>query len=193
MNLPLPPPPDAEAERRARETKEREAREALSGEIDWVRSGGILRDPVTGKRDHERTKAIRAELKLKAEEEALTERWEAYEKAWKSLPRLINSRELTFHDIPWPIAIPEQDGTKKNSQKRKIGVRDLTPVAIEEFLTDVLRVRGTKISKKERIRASLLRWHPDKMTSIVSRVAEDDIEEVKKGVAAVAAALSTRL
>lgn len=62
----------------------REEAEALHGEEEWVRSGGILRDS-SGRRDYGRTEAIREELRVREVQSVLTERWESYEKRWKEL------------------------------------------------------------------------------------------------------------
>ncbi|EEB95289.1 hypothetical protein MPER_05760 [Moniliophthora perniciosa FA553] len=48
----------------------REQAEATRGEEEWVRNGGILRD-ADGKRDFQRTEAVREELRLRDIEKAL--------------------------------------------------------------------------------------------------------------------------
>ncbi|CAK5272313.1 unnamed protein product [Mycena citricolor] len=176
----------AEAHRAAlhRTRMERANAEALKGEIDWVRSGGVLRD-AEGNRDYARTETIREELRVAAVEKAVTERWDAYEGRWAAL-RGANAAvaaashdqgtAMRFADVPWPIA---SDGP------RPVGVGDLTTEKIEEFLFASLKVRGATVTKKERIRSSLLRWHPDKMTAILSRVADEDAEIVRSGIHAV--------
>ena len=166
-----------DAELRQRRLALEEA-EAKHGEEEWVRSGGILRD-AQGRRDIVRTQAVRDDLKLREIEKVLVERWEAYERRWKEL--LMNGKvregvpaevDLSFVDVPWPVDVGEKE----------VEVGDLTMGRVEEFLLGGLRVRGCGVTRKDRIRSSLLRWHPDKMTGVVARVVEEDVEMVKQGV-----------
>ncbi|KIY66000.1 hypothetical protein CYLTODRAFT_423823 [Cylindrobasidium torrendii FP15055 ss-10] len=163
----------AEEEARLRKRTEEQAAEAVRGEEAWVRMGGTLMD-ARGRRDVERTKFMREELKLRDHEEALAQQWGAYEDAWRRLAHFRDSSSLSFTDIPWPVHPPPRS------------VDDITAKKIEAFLTEPLTIRGTKTTRKERIRASLLRWHPDKMTKVVQRVAEgEDRSSVEKGIAVV--------
>lgn len=159
---------DAET-RRKRLAKEEE--EAKRGEEDWVRSGGILRNK-DGMRDVVRTEAIREELRLREAERVLKERWEEYERLWGEL--LTGRDPVRFQDIPWPV-----------DHVTQVTVLDLTAERVKDFLFDVLKVRGNKVTRRDRVRSSLLRWHPDKMTGIMARVVEEDIETVKQAISAV--------
>lgn len=160
-----------DAELRQQQLGKEEA-EARRGEEEWVRSGGILRDG-QGKRDIVRTQAVRDELKLRDIEKALVEMWEAYEEGWKEL---LGKRErVRFCDVPWPV----------DTGDKRVEVGDLRMEKVEEFLLGGLRVRGCNVTRKDRIRSSLLRWHPDKMTSILARVVEEDLGMVKEGISAV--------
>ncbi|KAJ7788395.1 hypothetical protein B0H14DRAFT_261062 [Mycena olivaceomarginata] len=177
---------DAWAARRVRDEAARKARleaeaaEALKGEIDWVRSGGILRD-AKGNRDYARTKAIREELRLSALEAVLVERWQKYEARWADLAGKAGRdrdkpRDVQFQDVPWPVSPPEG---------QTVTLADLTVDRVEEFLLTGLKVRGCTVTKKERVRTSLLRWHPDKMTAVLARIVETDLETVRQGIHAV--------
>lgn len=172
----------ARLQRDAELRKERlaqEEAEARHGEEEWVRSGGILRD-TKGRRDMVRTQTVRDELKLRDIEKALVERWEAYEGQWKEL-LASNGKgkegraDLRFRDLPWPV----------DTGDKKAEVSDLTVGRVEEFLLGGLKVRGCGITRKDRIRSSLLRWHPDKLTSVLARVVEEDVEIVNEGVSVV--------
>ncbi|KAF7350351.1 hypothetical protein MVEN_01339800 [Mycena venus] len=178
---------DAWAARRIRDEAARkaqleaEAAEALKGEIDWVRSGGILRD-AQGNRDYARTEAIREELRLSALEAALVERWKKYEARWADLTGKAGrdrtkARDVRFEDVPWPV-VSSTDG-------QPVTLADLTVDHVEDFLLAGLKVRGCTVTKKERVRSSLLRWHPDKMTAVLARVVEADVETVREGIHAV--------
>ncbi|KAJ6493009.1 hypothetical protein C8R45DRAFT_1073082 [Mycena sanguinolenta] len=177
---------DAWATRRVRDEAARKARleaeaaEALKGEIDWVRSGGVLRD-AQGNRDYKRTEAIREELRLSALEAALVERWKKYEAQWaelagKAIRDRNKPRDVRFQDVPWPVS-PTND--------QPVTLADLTVDRVEDFLLASLKVRGCTVTKKERVRTSLLRWHPDKLTTMLERIVETDLEAVRQAIHAV--------
>ncbi|TFK68546.1 hypothetical protein BDN72DRAFT_841645 [Pluteus cervinus] len=172
-----------EHERRAREQRLAHIQEeARKGEEDWVRSGGILRD-ADGRRDMVRTEAIRAELKLREYEKVLVQRWERYERRWGELYPSFKGKEISnapalpplrFVDIPWPVDLGDD--------KREVELGDITPARVEQFLLEGLKVRGCKVTKKERVRNSFLRWHPDKMTGLLLRVVPEDVDDVHRGI-----------
>ncbi|EPQ53562.1 hypothetical protein GLOTRDRAFT_13333, partial [Gloeophyllum trabeum ATCC 11539] len=149
---------------------EREREIAEAGEIDWVRSGGTLRD-ASGRRDVERTERIRAELRREAEEKRALARWAAYEARWQDFAA--SSGPVRFADIPWPV-----EETPKCA-------REITFRKIEDFLFADLAARGSTVTRKERIRTSMLRWHPDKMGPVAARVVEEDQADVKEGIGVV--------
>ncbi|KAJ4482337.1 hypothetical protein J3R30DRAFT_3285612 [Lentinula aciculospora] len=165
-------PPANPLQEKHRARQEREEAERIRGEEDWVRSGGILRDS-EGKRDFARTEKVREEIRLREWEKEVQERWDAYERRWSELQvkERRGDSEISFDDIPWPVHVVE--------------LADLTRGNVEAFLMDGLKVRGCIVTKKERVRTSFLRWHPDKMTALVSKVTEDDRKNVEDGISAV--------
>jgi hypothetical protein len=165
--------------KRVRRQRELEAEEARKGEEGWVRSGGVLRD-ADGNRDWAQTQAIRDELKLRDLEEQILDRWEKYERRWSELMakfKVVQSPKspvfLRFDDIPWPV---------KNPEGKPITTEDLTVQRVEEFLLESLTVRSVKTTKKDRVRSSLLRWHPDKLGNLFGQVEPGDVERVEQGV-----------
>lgn len=156
---------------------EMEAAEARKGEIDWVRSGGILRD-AQGNRDYAKTDAIREELRISGLERVLVERWASYESRWADLVKAGRERPQTkdvrFEDVPWPVC--------PAAGQSAVALADLTVDRVEDFLLAGLTVRGCAVTKKERVRSSLLRWHPDKMTGVLARVVDADLEAVQRGI-----------
>ncbi|TFK17206.1 hypothetical protein FA15DRAFT_676228 [Coprinopsis marcescibilis] len=113
---------------------------------------------------------------------------------------------LKFADIPWPIEPPSQvssiadafanitistaksasnDKPAAVSVAKEVELSDLTLKNIQEFLYAPLTVRGSTISKKQRVRKSLLRWHPDKLTGITALVEPSEKAKVVEGVHAV--------
>ena len=114
---------------------------------------------------------LREEIRILDEESRLTKLWDGYEERWGAL--LATMDPVTFADVPWPLPfVPET-------------VDELVPAAIEEFLFGSLRVRRNTVTRRERIRASLLRWHPDKVSALMSRVASKDQGMVREGIHAV--------
>lgn len=157
-----------EAERKKRIEKEREI--ATEGEFEWVRSGGVLRD-AQGRRDKVRTESIKQEIRLREREKRLTDQWDTYERNWHTL--LESNTPVSFKDVPWPLpSCPSS-------------VEDLSFSAISEFLLEPLEVRTNTVTQRERIRTSLLRWHPDKISDVLERVVEDDVRAVREGIGAV--------
>ncbi|KAF5349164.1 hypothetical protein D9756_009398 [Leucocoprinus leucothites] len=168
-------PLDANAQRR----RELEAEEARKGEEDWVRSGGVLRD-AEGRRDWARTDAIREELRLREIEAQIMERWNRYEQRWADVLSRVKAGMdgsdsdalLGFNDIPWPLKPVGDQGLQ---------VEDITIQRVEDFLLESLTVRGTKYTKKDRVRSSFLRWHPDKLGNLLQQVRPEDVEAVSRG------------
>lgn len=145
---------------------ELEDEEAMKGEIEWVKSGGTLRDKA-GKRDFVRTTMIRKELDAQEREKTALERWTAYETRWNAL--LASPGPLSFTSIPWPV------------QHQARSLHDIIPGKISEFVAATLHTRQLNTTRKDRIRHLILRFHPDKSLNILSRVADEDMEDVKGG------------
>ncbi|KAF9445359.1 hypothetical protein P691DRAFT_805744 [Macrolepiota fuliginosa MF-IS2] len=177
--------PDSHVQRR----RELEAEEARKGEEDWVRSGGVLRD-AQGQRDWARTQSVREELRLREIEKEILQRWERYERRWGDIWSMLKKGDgfdtapkLQFEDIPWPVKEAEIVG--KGRQRRPIRIEELTVDRVKEFLLEGLTVRDVRITKRDRVRSSLLRWHPDKLGNLLARIHPGDIENIMKGIGVV--------
>lgn len=160
--------------------KRRERERALGehSEIEWVRAGGILRDAL-GRRDKTRTERIRQELNLQEVERQKMARWDGYETRWRAMQS--STAPITFVEFPWPLG-------------ERVACRDLSPLthrAVSEFLFERLAVRTNTTTKRERIRSALLRWHPDKISFVLTRVVPDDLELVQEGIHVVFGILKT--
>jgi len=151
--------------RRARLARERE--EAYQGELAWVRSGGRVRD-AKGRVDRARTELLRAEIRLQDEEKRILDAWNAYEARWRALSSSPNS--VAWSDLPWPVYHTVN------------AIHDLSSDAIREFIFKSLGVRGNTVTKKDRLRTSLLRWHPDKAAAALARVPIDHHDRVLEGI-----------
>jgi len=133
--------------------------------------------------------------------------WCSYEAHWGLLSQSQSQRQqqqlgaasLTFERIPWPVTdwdwdldsdviISPLDGimttttkttTTKKKMRRRILDELLRPEAIREFLLSP--AHSPDVSPKDRIRAALRRWHPDKFARVLSLVAESDRDTVAEG------------
>lgn len=163
-------------EQRRKTREEREREQALIGEKHWIRQGGILRD-ANGRRDTRRTEEVRKIVEREDREQLIVERWQAYENRW-AIILSSNDKLIAFGDIPWPLILPPKDPEDLRN-----------PSKIAEFLFESLTLEGNKTSRKERLRTSLLRWHPDKLRGVLERVLEEEITIVKDGIDAVVISL----
>ena len=171
----------AEIHRRQKRV-ESETSEALKGDVEWVRSGGVLRDG-NGRRDFARTKRIRDQLEEQERERKALTVWAEYEDRWRgglvvnrknSLPDVEDEDQdqgVGFRDVAWPVTKPPEDPER------------LTFDAVKEFVLAPLRGKDVTPSKrKDRIRQLLLRYHPDKTAFLLSRIAEGEKDRVREGI-----------
>ncbi|KAK7053396.1 hypothetical protein VNI00_004022 [Paramarasmius palmivorus] len=107
-------------------------------------------------------------------DKSISDSWKKYEDRWATLAA--SSEPLTFANIPWPVASaprsPEQ----------------ITLSAISEFLLSPLHSQS--LTRKDRIRAAQLRWHPDRFQRMMHRVPSTEKDMVVEGVGAVARSLN---
>lgn len=155
-----------EAELRRRKL-EQEREQALEGEMDWVSVGGWLRDAY-GRKDRLRTEQLRAQARVRDEKRRIIAQWDAYEAQWRAL--LASTGLISFANIPWPVT------------SSPTSVDNLTPDDVAEFFIAPLRVSANGTSRKDRIRTSLLRWHPDKLSAVLARTVEQDSDCVRSGI-----------
>jgi hypothetical protein len=120
----------------------------------------------------------RAEKQKQMERRSQEEAWKAYERRWAAVTS-DGSQPLRFKSIPWPTTVPPRN------------VAEITPVAIAKFVFSPAHSEG--VSRKEKIRSALRRWHPDRFGRVLGRVDEKDKEAVEKGVGIVARCLNDLL
>jgi hypothetical protein len=122
-----------------------------------------------------------------------------YDTRWKVLLGATGSQEaFKFDDIPWPI-IGAQSVVNKRSSSLKamsISLDDLTAEAISAFLlpssNKLLPVELKEKEKREKLRETILRFHPDKFEGrIMNRVKESHQDKVREAVGQVIRALNT--
>lgn len=119
---------------------------------------------------------------------------EEYQTRWQALLLEANDptshRSLSFLDIPWPIfAAYETRKQRSSGDKAVLVVDDFTEEAITAFL-----LPPTNEDKRERLRESFLRFHPDKFEGrFMRRIAKDDEEKVRETIGQVSRTLNSLL
>jgi hypothetical protein len=138
----------------------------------------------------------------------MAEAYARYEEKWASLGSL---KTIRFSDIPWPVytsalttpsspysALAQQNGPK--APKPITSIEQLTTTTIAAFILSPFHSE-TK-SRKDRIKAELLRWHPDRFNGrflskvkdeVLAGAEESEREKVKNCVGEVARCLSDML
>ena len=119
----------------------------------------------------------RAEKQKQLERRSQEEAWKAYERRWAAIAT--GGGQLKFKSVPWPTVVAPRN------------VGDITPDAITKFIFSPAHSEG--MSRKERVKSALRRWHPDRFGRVLSRVVEKDKGAVERGVGVVARCLNELL
>ena len=120
---------------------------------------------------------VRAERQKQLERRSQEEAWKAYERRWTTIAS--GDGQLKFKSIPWPSTVQPRN------------VQEITPDAISKFILSPAHSEG--MSRKERIKSALRRWHPDRFGRVLGRVDERDKVAVERGVGIVARCLNELL
>ncbi|KAI9442349.1 hypothetical protein H4582DRAFT_1809637 [Lactarius indigo] len=107
------------------------------------------------------------------------EAWKAYERQWAAIAIGKDDSPLTFRSVPWPMIVPPRS------------VREVTSEAVAKFILSHAHSEG--VSRKDRIKSALRRWHPDRFGRILNRVDGKDRAAVERGVGTVARCLNDLL
>jgi len=113
-------------------------------------------------------------LESRSQEEAA---WRTYERRWTAIAS--EGGQLKFKSVPWPTTVPPRN------------VAEITPAAVARFIFSSAHSQG--MSRRERIKSALRRWHPDRFGRMLSRVTEKDKAAVERGVGIVARCLNDLL
>jgi hypothetical protein len=113
--------------------------------------------------------------------ERVEEARRTYEQRWRALlqPDASDGQDMAFTDVPWPV-LPARAGAS-------IQLADIVPTALERFLVPPAPPQADDVDwlklRKDRLRETMLRFHPDKFSSRVLRKVRDaDREDVEDGV-----------
>ena len=163
----------AEHERKKAECEARRARE----EAIHAETRRLEREEEQRRKKRRRSRERMREVEMR----------KAYDVRWKDL--LTSGKdeaqlELRFHDVPWPIAV----------HGSSVSVKDITADAISAFLFHLEDSSGdgddTKM-RKDKLRETMLRFHPDKFEArVMSRIAEKDKAMVREAASVVVRTVS---
>ncbi|KAH9833468.1 uncharacterized protein C8Q71DRAFT_773611 [Rhodofomes roseus] len=168
----------AEFEEQERKKAERAARKARERAIrDETKR--MEREEEEGRRRRRRSKERRRAVEAR----------EWYDARWKELlgPSAGTESSLHFADIPWPVHPPELSSRRA----RGLTMDDLTTEAISAFLLTQDDSEAGKKERKEKLRETMLRFHPDKFEGrILKLVVEVEREPVMEAVGIVVRSVS---
>jgi len=148
----------------AREESARRARRRARREIETAK---VLQ------REAEKRKKEHGEKHRKAK--AVIKAWKGYEERWTAISG--NTEEqLSFATMPWPTVMQPKDAA------------NITKDSIREFLLS--HYHSKDVSHKDRVRAALKMWHPDKFKRTLDRVESKDKALVDEAAGVVARCLN---
>ncbi|KAI0268685.1 hypothetical protein BC834DRAFT_648356 [Gloeopeniophorella convolvens] len=159
---------DAERDRLQRDFEQMEAR--------WRERP--YREERRRRQDRQRPEDRKATEKQKqGERRRQEEAWKTYERRWATI--VGEGGSLRFKSIPWPTVTPPRD------------VGEITAEAVARFILSPAHSEG--VSRRDRIKGALRRWHPDRFGRLLNRVKEKDRGAVERGVGIVARCLNDLL
>ena len=142
--------------------------------------------------------AERKQKKRTKERMRAVETRELYETRWKELLAPTTAADsdgtlLRFEDVPWPVMVLSPHSTA--ASRDAVLAADFTVDAISVFLfpLDDYSSDDWDVAKrkKEKLRETMLRYHPDKFEGrVMSRVRPEDQDTVKEAVGIVARTLN---
>ncbi|KAH8078032.1 hypothetical protein BXZ70DRAFT_688017 [Cristinia sonorae] len=138
-------------------------------EVESYRVAYDRRKAQEAEKERARREQERQRLKA-ARDEAEKEAWRRYEEGWNALNPTSSSETttpLTFNTIPWPLVSPPSK------------LDDITAARVAMFLLSSNHSDG--LSRKERMKNALRRWHPDRFGRILARVIDEEKKDVEEG------------
>ena len=156
-------------EREERMQRAREERER------WERERAARREAEAKRQEEEQRKEA---ARIKAEQEAaaraadVDQLFAMYDWKWKLLKGDLVS--ITFADFPWPVLdfVAHPD--------------DITYLRVKEFVFHLSRSSQEGKNRKDRVRAEMLKWHPDKFNTKLPKVTECERGAVREAAGRVA-------
>ncbi|KAG5342629.1 hypothetical protein C0989_012134 [Termitomyces sp. Mn162] len=145
--------------------------------------------------------------KLEKEDRRRQSAREEYELRWNALLSFSRGgddggkgrQELRFHDIPWPTLAAYRHKRTPTSSSIAISMEDLSADTILEFLVppssrsmaDPAKSESDKKQRKEKLRETFLRFHPDKFEGrFMKLVREGERETIREAIGQVVRSLN---
>ncbi|TFY54091.1 hypothetical protein EVJ58_g9065 [Rhodofomes roseus] len=167
----------------AEETVQEELRRLQQARQNTERCRKAYERRKTEEEDMERRRSEILQRSKEKRQQTEKQLWEAYESRWAAISGSSSTRkhidQLNFRSIPWPM-FGQPDS-----------VEDITPARIALFVLSTSHSEGQ--SRKERIKAALRRWHPDRFGRWLARVDEHDRRKVEEGAGTVVRCLNDLL
>ena len=179
---------DARSKRAFEREQQKQQRVAEERRREEARRAEARRIAAEEARRRQQEESLREERRRRRRAREIASAWRTYEARWALLsqrqPELGLLSALTFERIPWPVVdAPLDCGTRLDVLLRH--------EAIREFLLS--SAHSPDVSAKDRIRAALRRWHPDKFARVLSQVIESDRDAVAEGMGVVVRCLNDML
>lgn len=170
-----------EEARRVKALREAERNKAIQEEIRRTRDRiRMVREMERQRIAEERRRAYnnwKAYDRRVREETDVSSAWDRYESRWASITS--SSEPLSFRTIPWPML------------KTPASPELITVDTISAFLLNP--THSSAQTPKERIKAALRRWHPDRFSRLLKRVSEIDRQNVEEAAGIVTRCLNELL
>lgn len=188
-------PAEREQQKQQRLAEERRREEARRAEVHRIATEEARRRTQQRRQEEERLREEqrRRQERTRRRAREVASAWRTYEARWALLsqrqPELGLLSALTFERIPWPVVADAPLLDSGTSRKRPEAL--LRHEAIREFLLSL--AHSPDVSPKDRIRAALRRWHPDKFARVLSQVIESDRDAVAEGMGIVVRCLNDML
>jgi len=151
--------------------------------LEQAREESARRARRRARRDIETAKVLQREAEKRKKEhgekhrkaKAVIKAWKGYEERWTAISGNTEER-LSFATMPWPTVTQPKDATS------------ITKDSIREFLLS--HHHSKEVSRKDRVRAALKLWHPDKFKRTLDRVEGKDRALVEEAAGVVARCLN---
>lgn len=140
------------AEQGKQRERERQRKEAQAKQEEEVRAKQYAEER---RRLQEAIRMARTQFPA-GDAQSIQRQFEEYEAKWTELKDGRPLPPLTFGILPWPVVGPPISDPS-----------ELTLQRIQEFIFHPLRNGNDSKSRRDRVRAEILRWHPDKFNSKV--------------------------
>lgn len=161
---------EREKARREREQRDREEAARCARQ----REEEIRRLQEEARRAQEAADEAAAETKLRDD-------LDLYDRKWEELKRNRDLSSLIFTELPWPLLFPIASPAQ------------ITYEGVQEFVFHPLRKGLDGKTRRERVKAEVLRFHPDKFTTIVLGKVRDWERDLAAEASGVVARILTRM